>query len=179
MDPNEIDTNEKTIEELEMDVLLGCIDCPNSFKILKFFSNALCKTDQIESDIENRRDSGNATDSRNVSPDVSPTVSPNVSPTVRRTVSSPLSAEAEEDEVDEREDEEIQPNENQQEEMMIIGPNNTRIPRAVFLTKIQGQDYRKALKPLLVAVYTRDVLGTHSLTGRQAPGIQVLKFINI
>lgn len=53
---------------------------------------------------------------------------------------------------------------------VIIGPNQTTIPRSVLMN-INWTSHTSATRRLLRAKFTREVLATHSLTGKPSPGI--------
>lgn len=50
-----------------------------------------------------------------------------------------------------------------------IGPNRTKLPSDVYLG-IDWGSYKAATRKLLVTLFPREVLATHSLTGRPSPG---------
>lgn len=59
-------------------------------------------------------------------------------------------------------------------EEVVIGPNNTTVTRNV-LTNINWNSHTAATRRLLRAKFTREVLATHSLTGKPSPGMLIDK----
>lgn len=57
---------------------------------------------------------------------------------------------------------------------VVIGPNQTTIPRSVLLN-INWASHTSATRRLLRAQFSREVLATHSLTGKPSPGNARLK----
>lgn len=55
-------------------------------------------------------------------------------------------------------------------EEVVIGSHNTTVPRNI-LTKINWNSYSAATRNLLRAKFSREVLATHSLTGKPSPGM--------
>ncbi|XP_053692078.1 uncharacterized protein LOC128740555 [Sabethes cyaneus] len=58
--------------------------------------------------------------------------------------------------------------ENDESEMTSIGPNNTMVSKQV-LRAINWTSYKAATRKLLMTLFTRDMLSTHTLTGRPSP----------
>lgn len=52
---------------------------------------------------------------------------------------------------------------------VLIGPNRTKVPTSVY-QGIDWSSYKAATRKLLVTLFPREVLATHSLTGRPSPG---------
>lgn len=55
-------------------------------------------------------------------------------------------------------------------EEVILGPNNTTVPRSVIMN-INWSSHTAATRRLLRAKFSREVLATHSLTGKPSPGM--------
>lgn len=58
--------------------------------------------------------------------------------------------------------------ENEESELTSIGPNNTMVKKQV-LRAINWTSYKAATRKLLMTLFTRDMLSTHTLTGRPSP----------
>ncbi|XP_055544024.1 uncharacterized protein LOC129729464 [Wyeomyia smithii] len=58
--------------------------------------------------------------------------------------------------------------ESDESEMTSIGPNNTMVKKQV-LRAINWTSYKAATRKLLMTLFTRDMLSTHTLTGRPSP----------
>lgn len=54
---------------------------------------------------------------------------------------------------------------------IIIGPNGTRITRSVMDKTESAAKFPKAVSILLMALFSRETLATHSLTGKESPGM--------
>lgn len=63
-------------------------------------------------------------------------------------------------------------------EEVVIGPNNTTVTRNV-LTNINWNSHTAATRRLLRAKFSREVLATHSLTGKPSPGMLMIETKNI
>lgn len=54
------------------------------------------------------------------------------------------------------------------DEKVVIGTNKTEVPAHV-LRSIKWDSYKSATRKLLITLFSRDMLATHSLTGRPSP----------
>lgn len=61
-------------------------------------------------------------------------------------------------------------------EEVVLGTNNTTVPRSLLLT-INWSSHTSATRTLLLNKFSRDILATHSLTGKQSPGMCINKNI--
>lgn len=64
------------------------------------------------------------------------------------------------------------------EDEVVIGNNNTTIPRHV-LTNINWNSHTNATRRLLKEKFSRETLATHSLTGKPSPGKQIFKYVTV
>lgn len=59
-----------------------------------------------------------------------------------------------------------------------IGPNGTTVSHICMSRAASTEKYTKAVSLLLMELFTRDILATHSLTGKESPGMST-SFITI
>lgn len=62
-------------------------------------------------------------------------------------------------------------------EEVVLGRNNTTVPRSLLM-KINWNSHKNATRKLLRAKFSREVLASHSLTGKPSPGMFSKQLIN-